>query len=199
MKEKSALENLAHTLSKLPGIGLKSATRIAYSLIRTPNEFNKILGESISTIQDKVKPCSVCGAFTETDPCPICTDSTRDQSLLCIVEQPQDVLTIQSSNAYSGLFHVLGGAINPINGVGPEDLSFNKLKERIAQGSFKEVIIATNPTEEGDITAIFIRQILSSYPDIKLTRLASGLPVGGDLEYADMTTLKRSFGARFNF
>ena len=116
--------------------------------------------------------------------------------MLCIVEQPQDVMTIQASGAYNGLFHVLGGAINPLNGVGPEDLSFGKLMERIEEGSFSEIIIATNPTEEGDTTALYIRHVLKNHPELNLTRLASGLPIGGDLEYADRTTLTRSFRGR---
>ena len=192
----TALENLTKLLSRLPGVGPKSASRIAFSLIRTPKDYNRLLAEDIATIQEKVHPCSICGSFTETDPCPICTDTTRDRSMLCIVEQPQDVMTIQASGAYNGLFHVLGGAINPLNGVGPEDLSFGKLMERIEEGSFSEIIIATNPTEEGDTTALYIRHVLKNHPELNLTRLASGLPIGGDLEYADRTTLTRSFRGR---
>lgn len=192
----TALENLAKLLSRLPGVGPKSASRIAFSLIRTPKDYNRLLAEDIATIQEKVHPCSICGSFTETDPCPVCTDTTRDRSMLCIVEQPQDVMTIQASGAYNGLFHVLGGAINPLNGVGPEDLSFGKLMERIETGSFSEIIIATNPTEEGDTTALYIRHVLKNHPELNLTRLASGLPIGGDLEYADRTTLTRSFRGR---
>ncbi len=192
----TALENLTKLLSRLPGVGPKSASRIAFSLIKTPKDYNRLLAEDIATIQEKVHPCSICGSFTETDPCPVCTDTTRDRSMLCIVEQPQDVMTIQASGAYNGLFHVLGGAINPLNGVGPEDLSFGKLMERIEAGSFSEIIIATNPTEEGDTTALYIRHVLKSHPELNLTRLASGLPIGGDLEYADRTTLTRSFRGR---
>lgn len=192
----TALENLTKLLSRLPGVGPKSASRIAFSLIKTPKDYNRLLAEDIATIQEKVHPCSICGSFTETDPCPVCTDTTRDRSMLCIVEQPQDVMTIQASGAYNGLFHVLGGAINPLNGVGPEDLSFAKLLERIEAGSFSEIIIATNPTEEGDTTALYIRHVLKSHPELNLTRLASGLPIGGDLEYADRTTLTRSFRGR---
>jgi len=192
----TALENLTKLLSRLPGVGPKSASRIAFSLIKTPKDYNRLLAEDIATIQEKVHPCSICGSFTETDPCHVCTDTTRDRSMLCIVEQPQDVMTIQASGAYNGLFHVLGGAINPLNGVGPEDLSFGKLMERIETGSFSEIIIATNPTEEGDTTALYIRHVLKNHPELNLTRLASGLPIGGDLEYADRTTLTRSFRGR---
>ena len=195
----TALENLSKLLSRLPGVGPKSASRIAFSLINTSNDYNQLLAESIAQIKDKVRPCSICGSFTETDPCPVCTDTLRDKSQLCIVEQPQDVMTIQASGAYNGLFHVLGGAINPLNGVGPENLSFDKLLKRIEEGAFKEIIIATNPTEEGDTTALYIRHLLKGKEELNLTRLAAGLPIGGDLEYADRTTLTRSFRGRISF
>lgn len=195
----TAIESLAQTLSRLPGVGPKSALRIAYSLIKTPDEFNRLLADNIATIKDKVKKCSICGAYTETDPCPICSDINRDRNTLCIVEQPQDVITIASSHVYNGLFHVLGGAINLLNGVGPEDLAFDSLLKRINEGSFSEIIIATNPTEEGDTTAQYIRFMLKDKQGINLTRLASGLPIGGDLEYADRLTLTRSLQGRTKF
>ena len=195
----TALDNLSKLLSRLPGVGPKSASRIAFSLINTSRDYNDLLAKSIAEIKDKVKPCSICGSFSETEICPVCSDSMRDRTLLCVVEQPQDVLSIQASGAYNGLFHVLGGAINPLNGVGPENLSFDKLLKRINEGSFKEIIIATNPTEEGDTTALYIRHILKDKEGIVLTRLASGLPIGGDLEYADRTTLTRSFRGRISF
>lgn len=195
----TALDNLSKLLSRLPGVGPKSASRIAFSLINTSRDYNDLLAKSIAEIKDKVRPCSICGSFSETEICPVCSDSMRDRTLLCVVEQPQDVLSIQASGAYNGLFHVLGGAINPLNGVGPENLSFDKLLKRINEGSFKEIIIATNPTEEGDTTALYIRHILKDKEGIALTRLASGLPIGGDLEYADRTTLTRSFRGRITF
>jgi recombination protein RecR len=195
----TALDNLSKLLSRLPGVGPKSASRIAFSLINTSRDYNDLLAKSIAEIKDKVRPCSICGSFSETEICPVCSDSMRDRTLLCVVEQPQDVLSIQASGAYNGLFHVLGGAINPLNGVGPENLSFDKLLKRINEGSFKEIIIATNPTEEGDTTALYIRHILKDKEGIVLTRLASGLPIGGDLEYADRTTLTRSFRGRISF
>lgn len=195
----TALDNLAKLLSRLPGVGPKSASRIAFSLINTPKEYNDLLAKSIAEIKEKIRPCSICGSFSESEVCPVCLDAMRDRTLLCIVEQPQDVLSIQSSGAYNGLFHVLGGAINPLNGVGPENLSFDKLLSRIQEGQFKEIIIATNPTEEGDTTALYIRHLLKDYKDLSLSRLASGLPIGGDLEYADRTTLTRSFRGRVRF
>lgn len=195
----TAIENLAKLLSRLPGVGPKSASRIAFSLINTPKDYNELLAQSIAEIKDRIRPCSICGSFSETEVCPVCSDAMRDKTQLCIVEQPQDVITIQASGAYNGLFHVLGGAINPLNGVGPENLSFGKLIERINEGQFKEIIIATNPTEEGDTTALYIRHILKDREGLSLTRLASGLPIGGDLEYADRTTLTRSFRGRIQF
>jgi len=195
----TALENLIQTLSRLPGIGPKSASRLAYHLIKTDKGYNTTLAEAIATIQDKIFPCSVCGSFTEYDPCPICSDSSRDRTQLCVVEQPQDVLTLQSSGAYNGLYHVLGGAISPLDGIGPEHLSFSKLVKRIDEGGFSELIIATNPTEEGDTTALYLRHVLKHHPELSITRLASGLPIGGDLEYADRITLARSLRGRVRF
>jgi len=195
----TALDNLAKALSKLPGVGPKSAARIAFHLVRTGDEYNRLLADEIASIKEKVRPCSICGSYTESDPCPVCSDMSRDRTTLCIVEQPQDVITIQNSGAYNGLFHVLGGAINPLNAVGPEHLSFGALMKRIGEGSFKEIIIATNPTEEGDTTALYIRHLLKDHTELNLTRLASGLPIGGDLEFADRSTLVRSLRGRIEF
>lgn len=195
----STLDNLIQALSRLPGIGPKSAARIGYHLIKTTPQYNKDLAQTIETIQDVVFPCPICGSYTETSPCQFCSDPSRDRTLLCIVEQPQDVVTISASGSYNGLYHVLGGAISPLDGVGPEDLSFDSLVHRISEGSFEEVIIATNPTEEGDTTAMYIRHLMKEFPDIALTRLAAGLPIGGDLEYADRVTLARSLRGRIKF
>ena len=195
----TAIDNLAKTLSKLPGVGPKSAARIAFHLVRTPSEYNALLAQNIAEIKDRVRPCSICGSYTETDPCPVCTDPGRDRTVLCIVEQPQDVITIQNSGAYNGLFHVLGGAINPLNSIGPEDLDFAGLVKRIEGGEFSEIIIATNPTEEGDTTALYIRHMLKDYPGLSLSRLAAGLPIGGDLEFADRSTLVRSLRGRVRY
>ena len=156
------------------------------------------LGKAIAEIKDKIHPCPICGCYTEHDICTYCSDPNRDRSLLCIVEEPQDVLTISSSGAYNGLFHVLGGAINPLGGIGPDSLSFPELMKRVDEGDFKEIIIATNPTEEGDTTALYIRHLMQDR-DIALTRLASGLPIGGDLGYADKLTLMRSLRGRIRF
>ncbi len=195
----NSIDRLAEAFARLPGIGKKSAYRIAYYLVSAKPDFNAYLSENIAQIKDKIKICSVCGSFTELDPCPVCSDVSRDRSLLCVVEQPQDVITIQSSGAYNGLFHVLGGAIDLLHGVTPKELTFDSLMKRIKEGSFTEVIIATNPTESGDITASFLRTLLKDYPQIKLSRLASGLPIGGELEYASTSTLARSLRGRIDF
>jgi recombination protein RecR len=194
----SSLEQLIQQLSRLPGIGPKSASRLAYHFIKTDGSYNKHLASLIETIQDLISPCSVCGSYTETDPCEVCSDLSRDRTLMCVVEQPQDVITINASGAYNGLFHVLGGALSPLEGMGPDKLDFNRLVKRIEEGSFKEVIIATNPTEEGDTTAWYLRHLLSS-KELTITRLAAGLPLGGDLEYADRLTLARSLRGRIDF
>lgn len=192
----TALDELVKLLKKLPGMGEKSATRLAYHLISTDSGYNKTLGEAISTLQDKIHPCPICGAYSDGEKCPYCDDEKRDHSILCVVEQAQDTLPISSSGVYNGLFHVLGGAINPINGIGPKSLRLKELKERVENGSFKEVIIATNPTEEGDTTALYIRTMLSGFENITLSRLASGIPIGGDLGYVDKLTLARSMRGR---
>ena len=194
----NALENLIKQLSRLPGVGSKSATRMAYHLLKCDSSYNEKLSEAIGTIKEKIHKCSICGSYTEADPCPLCSDPKRDQALLCVVEQPQDVMTIVNSGIYNRLFHVLGGAIDPLNGIGPDDLSFKELKDRISNGNFKEVIISTNPTEEGDTTALYIRHILSG-SNVTVSRLAAGLPIGGDLEYADRLTLARSIKGRISF
>ncbi len=191
-----AIETLQNLLKRLPGMGEKSAARLCYHLIRTDDSYNKALAEAISQLKEKIHPCPICGCYTEEEKCRYCTDTERDQTTLCIVEEPQDVLSIASSGAYNGLFHVLGGAINPLGGVGPENLSFPLLMKRINEGNFREIIIATNPTEEGDTTALYIRHLLKDKPETTLTRLASGLPIGGDLGYADKLTLARSMRGR---
>ena len=191
----NALEELAESFSRLPGIGKKSAMRSAYHLLKTDSAFLHQFARELSTLHERIKQCSVCGTYTETDPCPICTSVKRDRSMICVVEQPQDVTTIEASKEFSGLFHVLGGVISPLDGVGPEQLSIGKLVERVQKENVQEVIIATNPTIDGDVTALYIQRALSGI-NVKISRLASGLPVGGDLEYADKITLARSFSKR---
>lgn len=195
----NAIDELTDSFSRLPGIGKKSAGRLVNYILKADPLWVKRFAAEISSLQEKIRPCSVCGSWTESDPCPICSNPLRDKSLLCVVEQPQDVNTIESSHEYNGLFHVLGGVIAPLEGIGPDQLRIPELLGRIKSGSVKEVILATNPTVEGDTTALYIQRILSENSGITVTRLASGLPVGGDLEYADRLTLARSFRGRSKF
>lgn len=193
----NAIDELTESFSRLPGIGKKSAGRLVNFILKADKTYVNKFAAQLSTLQDKIKPCSVCGTWTENDPCPICTDALRDRSIICVVEQPQDVSTIESAHEFSGLFHVLGGVIAPLEGIGPDQLNISSLLQRTKDGSVKEIIIATNPTVEGDTTALYLQRIIqTAAPQIKVTRLASGLPVGGDLEYADKLTLARSFRGR---
>jgi recombination protein RecR len=190
-----ALEELIGLLSRLPGIGRKSASRIAFHLLRADEAYAEALADRILRLRQSVHFCSVCGAYTEEDPCPLCSSPSRDRSVLCVVEQPQDVLTVEASHEYRGLYHVLGGLISPLDGVGPEALRIDRLAERVRGGEVREVVLATNPTVEGDTTALYVRKVLEN-AGVSVTRLATGIPVGGDLEYADKLTLARSFRGR---
>jgi recombination protein RecR len=190
-----SLDALVAYLSKLPGIGKKSASRLAYHLLRCDTSFTAALAQSIAGIRDKVKSCSQCGSYTEDDPCPVCRDPGRDRQTICVVEQPQDIEVLESTGEYSGLYHVLGGVISPLDGVGPADLSIGRLVDRLKTLRVKELILATNPTVEGDTTALYLVKILEN-SGVKVSRLALGLPVGGDLEYADRLTLARSLRGR---
>jgi recombination protein RecR len=189
---------LIEQLDKLPGIGPKSAQRLAYYLIRMPAEEAAALAEAIGTVKERTTFCSTCLNITETDPCGICANPSRDHTRICLVEDPLDVLAIERIGVYRGLYHVLHGVIDPMNNVGPEDLRIRELLGRIAQGAIEEVVLATNPTIEGEATAMYVRQVVAPLGP-KLTRLARGLPVGGDLEYADDLTLARAFEGRQAF
>lgn len=196
----NAIDELTDSFARLPGIGKKSAGRLVNYILKADTSWVKRFAAQISSLQERIKSCSICGCWTEEDPCRICSSPLRDKSIICVVEQPQDVNTIESSHEYSGLFHVLGGVIAPLEGIGPDKLRIAGLLERIRNGGVNEVILATNPTVEGDTTALYIqRLLLSENPDLSVTRLASGLPVGGDLEYADRLTLARSFRGRQKF
>lgn len=192
----TVLDDLTNSFARLPGIGKKSASRIVNSLLKCDQIYLLNFSNQLATLKEKIKPCSVCGAWTENDPCPICSNPLRDKSVICVVEQPQDVKTIDSAGGFTGLFHVLGGVIAPLDGIGPDQLNIASLIERINKGGIKEIILATNPTFEGDSTALYLQKLLSDYSDLKITRLATGIPVGGDLEYADKLTLARSFSGR---
>ena len=190
-----SLSKLVRELNKLPGIGPKSAQRLAYYMVRLPIEESRALAEAIMAVKEKILFCTVCQNLTDTEPCPICTDPQRDASLICVVEEPSDALALERTHSYKGLYHVLHGVISPINGVGPEDLKLKELMPRLGNGSVKEVIIATNPTLEGEATAMYIRRHIAPL-GLRVTHLARGLPVGGDLEYADELTLSRALEGR---
>jgi recombination protein RecR len=194
----NALDDLIDSFSRLPGVGKKSASRIAHFLLKSDRSLCDRLAGDISVLHDRIHPCRICGAYTEDDICPVCSSPDRDRTLLCVVEQPQDVQTIEAVREYRGLFHVLGGVIAPLEGIGPDQLRLSQLVSRIQEGEIREVILATNPTIEGDTTALYIQRILKN-AGVTVTRLASGLPVGGDLEYADRLTLSRSFRGRTSF
>jgi recombination protein RecR len=191
----NALERLAAGLARLPGLGRKSASRIAYFLLGADREFVRSLAEDIDALQRTIRPCSICGTYTDVDPCPICTDASRDDAELCVVEEPRDVATIESIRDFRGRYHVLMGAIAPIDGVGPGNLRIASLLERVHRGGVREVILATNPTVEGETTALYLVKVLKD-TGVKVSRIAFGLPVGGDLEFADRQTLARSFKGR---
>ncbi|MDR3247900.1 MAG: recombination mediator RecR, partial [Treponema sp.] len=190
----NALDRLTALLSRLPGIGKKTAGRLAYHILDTDPSYARTLAAELSGLHESIRRCSRCGSYTESDPCPICSDTARDRSLLCVVERAQDVRVIEESREFRGLFHVLGGLIAPLEGIGPGDLAIGRLLNRIQNEGVRELILALNPTVEGDTTALYIQRLLKEKSSgVELTRLASGLPVGGDLEYTDRLTLSRSF------
>jgi recombination protein RecR len=191
----TALERLIETLAKMPGLGRKSASRLAYYLLKADASFVRGLANDLVQLKERVKNCPVCGNYTEEVPCRICTDAGRDRSQLCVVEEAKDLLSIELTRQYRGLYHVLMGVISPIDGVGPANLRIESLLTRVREGGIREVIVATNPTVEGDTTAVYLSGLLKSLP-VTVTRLALGLPVGGDLEYADRLTLARALEGR---
>jgi recombination protein RecR len=189
------LDQLIQSLSRLPGIGKKSATRLAYFMLQSDETYLEKLGELISGLSSAVVRCERCGNYAESGLCPVCRDPGRDGRTICVVEQPQDVAVLESSHEFGGYYHVLHGVLAPLDGVGPSDLNLQSLVSRLADGSVEELIIATNPTVEGDTTALYIKKLVE-HLGISVSRLALGLPVGGDLEYADRLTLARSLKGR---
>ena len=186
---------LIEEFDKLPGIGPKMAQRLAYHLVRMPDEFARSLADALIAVKERIVLCSICYNITEQDPCRICSDPARDQSRICVVEEALDVIALERTGVYRGLFHVLHGAISPMNGVYPGDLKIEALLSRLRDGVVQEVVLATNPNMEGDATSMYIHNLLAP-TGIQVTRPASGLPVGGDLEYADEVTLGRAMEAR---
>lgn len=194
----ASLEKLINELAKLPGIGPRSAQRLAlYLLKRDGIELNQ-LSNAISNLKNGVVYCSICHNMVDTDPCNVCSDANRDQTLLCVVEEPLDALAIDRANQFKGVFHVLGGVLNPMEGIGPSQLNIESLQERVLNNGIKEIIIATNPTLEGETTAMHISKILKD-KGVLITRIARGLPMGGDLEYTDDITLSRALEGRREF
>ncbi len=189
------IQDLIDELSRLPGIGPKSAQRLAFHLVKASSEEAKRLSEAIIAAKDRIFFCTECGNVAEGDLCRVCRDSGRDPSVLCVVEEPKDVATIEKAGVIKGRYHVLGGAISPLDGIGPEDLRVQELLERVERDHVTEVIIATNPNLEGNATAMYVAALLKPV-GVTVTRLASGLPVGGDLEYADEVTLSQALEGR---
>jgi recombination protein RecR len=186
---------LIEELHKLPGVGPKSAQRLTYYLLRAPQEEAKALAQAILEVKEKITFCSICQNVTDCDPCLICTNSERDPSLICVVEEPLDILALERTRSYNGLYHVLHGVISPMDGVGPEHLKVEELLERLKGSSVQEVILATNPNLEGEATAMYLGRLLRPL-GVRVTRLARGLPSGADLEYADDLTLTRALEGR---
>src|SRR6195952_4317330 len=189
------VQELIDELGRLPGIGPKSAQRIAFHILQTETFDVTRLAEVLLEVRDKVRFCEICGNVSEEPTCSICRDPRRSPTSICVVEEAKDVVAIERTREFRGLYHVLGGAISPIDGIGPDDLRIKQLLTRLADGTVTEVIIATDPNLEGEATATYLTRLLV-YPNLRVTRLASGLPVGGDLEYADEVTLGRAFEGR---
>lgn len=199
----SAIDDLAGELAKLPGIGRKTALRLTYHLLKQSPEQSRRLADALTTLAERVRPCERCFNLTEDTLCSICRDARRDPSLLCAVEEASDIGAIERAGEFRGFYHVLGGRLSPLDGIGPEDLTIDRLVERVAAGDVREVILATNPSLEGEATALYVqRQLAAAIRDragtagVTVTRIARGLPVGGDLEYADGVTIAQALAAR---
>jgi recombination protein RecR len=192
------VEALIEEFKKLPGIGSKSAQRLAFFVIRTPKKEAEKLAHAILEVKESIRHCSVCNNMTDVDPCRYCTDSTRDRSVLCVLDEPHNLLAIERTREYHGLYHVLLGVISPLHGVGPDQLQIPGLMKRLQEGEVKEVILATNPNIEGEATALYLSRLIKPL-NIKVTRIATGVPVGGDLEYTDHITVSRALEGRRDF
>jgi len=190
-----SLERLITALHRLPGIGPKSAQRLAFYVLKSPKEEANELAQAILMAKEKMRSCSICGYISDIDPCSICQDPTRDRSTICVVEEPQDIFVFEKMGEYKGTYHVLMGALSPLDGVGPDDLKIKELMTRIEKGQIKEVILATDPNAEGEATAAYLSKVIKP-TGVKVTRLALGMPMGGDLEYADEVTLSKAMEGR---
>jgi recombination protein RecR len=189
------IARLIQQLGKLPGVGEKTAARLAFHILRAPAEDAAALGAAIVELRARIRLCQVCCDFTEEDPCPVCRDVRRDPTLICVVAQPQDVVAIERTGGYRGRYHVLHGVLSPLDGVGPDDLRVAELVKRAGGGEVKEVIVATNPSVEGETTAVYLARLLRPL-GVRTSRIATGVPMGGELEYADRLTLARALDGR---
>jgi len=189
------VQALIDELGRLPGIGPKSAQRLAFHLLKTPRELTDRLVDAVRDVKERVTYCSVCNNITDTDPCAFCTSAVRDQKVICVVEEPQNVSVIEKTREFRGMYHVLMGALSPLHGVGPDDLKVKELLTRVGAGTVEEVILATNPNVEGEATAIYLAKLLKPL-GVRVTRIAMGVPVGSDLEYADEFTMHKAMEGR---
>jgi len=191
----SPLDHLIQELSKLPGIGEKTATRLAFYILRSPKAYAETLSQTLKEVVNEIRFCSVCQNFTQTDPCRICADPARDRRVILVVEGPQEMRSIEQGKNYRGLYHILHGALSPLDRIGPEDLKIKELLDRIGSNSVTEVILATNTNVEGEATALYLIKLIKPL-GVRVTRIASGIPVGGDLEYIDSLTLQKAIEGR---
>lgn len=197
MRLPSSLQNLINTFERLPGIGPKTAARLTFYLWQTPEHYLKNFAQLLSELKQKTVQCSVCFNLDEENPCSICSDRKRDQSLVCVVERPLDIIAFEKMGGFNGVYHVLGGVINPLEHIGPEELKIKELLNRVKNNGIKELVMSTNPTMEGEATAMYIvRKVKEINDEIKITRLGQGLPTGADLDYADAWTLKQAWENR---
>jgi recombination protein RecR len=190
-----SIEQLAEQFAQLPGIGRKTAHRLALYVLKMSRDDVVTMAKAMVNVKDKVRYCTICSNITETDPCAICSNAKRERSFICVVEEPHDVLAIEKTNEFKGLYHVLGGALSPLDGIGPDDLKIKELLQRLSSSTIEEIILALNPNVEGETTTLYLSKLLKPL-GIKITRIARGLPVGSDLEFADEATLSRAFEGR---
>ena len=195
MSHPEPLARLIEHLQRLPGIGAKSAQRLAFHILRTPREEADRLCDAVRDVKERVTYCTICNTITDIDPCVYCADESRDRSLICVVEEPQNVTAIEKTREFRGLYHVLMGALSPLNGVGPDDLKIHGLLGRVSDGSVQEVVLATNPNVEGEATALYLTRLLKPL-GVRVTRIATGIPVGSDIEYADEITMSKALVGR---
>lgn len=198
MKVPKSVASLIEAFEALPGIGPKTAARLTYYLLHAPDGLSDRLADAARDLKKKTKICSICQNITETDPCDICSSDDRDQSIICVVEDPLDVWSVEKSGSFKGLYHVLHGVIAPLENIGPEDLRISQLLSRLKKGEVKEIIMATNPSMEGEATAMYLQRLIKPL-GIKITRIARGIPIGAELEYADEVTIKRALEGRKDY